>query len=166
MRGTEEIPTSGKIGQTWGTPVLAAGAPLIAELLTKEFKDLAGSLDHLLLVTCGVDKFDAVGETIAVADYRTYHEIRGVVRNQEFEDQAGTGGKLAREEQAHAAATDVVGLAVAHGALAVEEDGDVHPNCDRVPLELARVFTSSRDLVRSRHYLLPLSLTSRFRTSR
>jgi hypothetical protein len=64
-----------------------------------------------------------------------------------FQDKADAGLEFAGEEQAHATATDVGGLAAKGRALAVKEYGDVHGNGDGVALPLACVFTFTRTRV-------------------
>jgi len=64
----------------------------------QQFQDFAGAFDHFLLVKGGVDELHAMSESVAVADYAAQRELGGVVGDEEFENQAGTGFQFAREE--------------------------------------------------------------------
>lgn len=106
-----------------------------------------------------------MGETVAIANGAAHNEFCGVVGDEEFQDNAGAGLDFVGEEQAHAAAADVGGLAVTGRALAVKEDGDVHGNGDGVALPLACVFTFTRTsaAIPRRHLSATFSHFSRVR---
>ena len=51
----------------------------------EEFEYLAGAFDHLLLVDGWGQEFDAVGESVTVADDATQNELHGVIGDQKLE---------------------------------------------------------------------------------
>jgi len=106
----------------------------------EEFEDFAGAFDHLFLMGSGVDEFDAVIESRAVADYAVEIKFDGLVGNREFERQAGAGFEFAGQEQAHAAAADIGGLSVVVEAVSVQKYGDLNRNRGVVAFPAARVF--------------------------
>jgi len=105
----------------------------------EEFEDFAGAFDHLFLMGSGVDEFDAVIESRAVADYAVEIKFDGLVGNREFERQAGAGFEFAGQEQAHAAAADIGGLSVVVEAVSVQKYRDLNRNRGVVALPAARV---------------------------
>jgi len=136
-----EIPTSANIGQKWTPSIFPQGSIYMCWAgSAEEFEDFAGAFDHVFLMGGGIDEFDAVMESRAVADYSAEIKFDGLVGNREFERQAGAGFEFARQEQEHAAATNIGGLAVVVEAVSVQKYCDLNRDGGVVAFPAARVF--------------------------
>jgi hypothetical protein len=98
----------------------------------QELEDIAGAVDHLLLEWGGIEKFEAVIESDAMADDSAQDELCGVIGNQEFENHACSRFELSRQKEAHATSADVGSFSAKIQPFAVEEYSYAYGNHDRM----------------------------------